>query len=66
VDFKKFFTELGWHRVSTVTVIHPVTNWRRLTQLASCLLPFFDNPTQVAHLVMTRTGSGVRPLGSLN
>ncbi len=66
MDFRKSFTELGRHNVYPATVIHPVTNWRRLIQIAPCVLPFFDTPTQVAHLVMTRIGSGVRPLGSLS
>jgi hypothetical protein len=48
------------------TVIHAVTNWRRLIQIAPGVLPFFDTPNQVAHLVMARIGSGVRPLESLN
>ena len=48
VDFRKFFTELGRHNVSPATVIHAVTNWRRLIQIAPRVLPFFDTPNQVA------------------
>ena len=66
VDFRKSFTELGRHNVYPATVIHAVTNWRRLIQIAPRVLPFFDNPNQVAHLVVTRIGSGVRSLGSLS
>ena len=66
VDFRKFFTELGRHNVYPTTVIHAVTNWRRLIQIAPRVLPFFDTPNQVAHLVMTRIGSGVRPLESFS
>jgi hypothetical protein len=66
MDFRKFLTELGRHRVSMATVIHAVTNWRRLIQIAAHVLPFFDTPNQVAHLVMARIGSGVQPLESLN
>jgi hypothetical protein len=63
VDFRKFFTELGRHRVSTATVIHPETTWQRLIQIAPRVWPFFDNSNQIEHLVMTRIGSGVWPWG---
>ena len=66
MDFRKFLTELGRHRVSMATMIHAVTNWRRLIQIAPRVLRFFDTPNQVAHLVMARIGSGVQPLESLN
>lgn len=66
VDFRKFFTELGRHNVYPATVIHAVTNCRRLIQIAPRVLPFFDPPSQIAHLVMTRIGSGIRSLGRLS
>jgi hypothetical protein len=66
VNFRKFFTELGRHIIYPVTVIHAVTNWRLLIQIAPRVLPFFDTPNKVVHLVMTRIGSGARPLESLN
>ena len=66
VNFRKFFTGLGRHRVSTAIVIHALTNWRRLIQIAPCILSFFDTPNKVVRLVMTRIGSGVRPLESLS
>jgi hypothetical protein len=64
VNFRKIFTELGRRDLYPATVIHMVTNWLRLIQIAPRVLSFSDNPNQVTHLVVTRIRSGVRSLGS--